>query len=85
MIFCELTLAIYTPSIHRRRTGGPGGAVQWGVRVDLCGISQSALWLQGIILSSLYYYHLFFVRLSLCNNDIYDICDIYLYTLCHYM
>jgi hypothetical protein len=28
---------------------------------------------------------IYFVRLPLCNNDIYDICDIYLYTLCYYM
>jgi hypothetical protein len=28
---------------------------------------------------------IYFVRLPLCNNDIYDNCDIYLYTLCHYM
>jgi hypothetical protein len=28
---------------------------------------------------------IYFLRLLLCNNDSYDICDIYLYTLCHYM
>jgi hypothetical protein len=58
---------------HRRRTGGPGGVVLWGVRVDLGGVSQSALWRQGIILSSLYLLSFIFVRLPLCNNDIYDI------------
>jgi hypothetical protein len=58
MIFCELTLAIYNPP-HRRRTGGPGGDLQRGVRAYLGGISQSTLWHQGIILSLLYCSHLF--------------------------
>jgi hypothetical protein len=58
MIFCELTLAICKPP-HMKRTGGPGGALQRGVRTYLGGISQLALRRQGIIFSSLYCFHLF--------------------------
>jgi hypothetical protein len=57
MIFCELTLVLYTP--HRRRTCGLGGAVQRGVRLDLGGVSQSTLWRHGWTLSLFYIYHLF--------------------------
>jgi hypothetical protein len=74
-------LLSHTP--HRRRTGGQRGATQWRVRLDLGGVSQSALWRQRIIFSSLYF--IIFVRLSLCNKYIYDIYNIYLYTLCYYM
>jgi hypothetical protein len=71
MIFCELTLAIYKPP-HRRWTGGPGGATQWGVRLDLGGVSQSTLWRQGWILVR-FIFIFYFVRLSLCNKYFYDI------------
>jgi hypothetical protein len=58
MIFCELTLAIYKPP-HRRRIGGPGGALQLGVRAHLGGVSRSTLWRQGLMFSLLYCSHLF--------------------------
>jgi hypothetical protein len=53
MIFCELTLAIYKAP-PQERTGGLGGAAQRGVRFDLGGVSQSALWRHGWTLSSFY-------------------------------
>jgi hypothetical protein len=57
---------------HRRRTGGPGGAAQRGVRLDLGGVSQSTLWRQGCTLVR-FIFIFYFVRLSLCNNYFYDI------------
>jgi hypothetical protein len=72
MIFCELTLAIYNPPPHRRRAGGPGGAPQQGVRLDLGGVSQSTLWRQGWTLVRLIFIF-YFVRLPLCNKYFYDI------------
>ena len=70
MIFCKLTLAIYNPP--RRRTGGPGGAAQGGVQLDLGGVSQSTLWRQGWTLVR-FIFIFYFVRLSLCNKYFYDI------------
>jgi hypothetical protein len=70
MNMCELTLAVSPPHL----------------RLSTClgGVSQSALWRQGIIFSSLILSFIF-VRLPLCNKYIYDIYDIYLYALCYYM
>ena len=72
MIFCELTLAIYKLPPHRRRTGGPEGAAQRGVRLDLGGVSQSTLWRQGWTLVC-FMFIFYFVRLPLCNKYFYDI------------
>jgi hypothetical protein len=71
MIFCELTLAIYKLP-HRRRTGGPGGAAQRGVRIDIGGVFQSTLWRQGYTLVR-FIFIFYFVRLPLCNKYFYDI------------
>jgi hypothetical protein len=65
MNMCELILAVSHP--HRRRAGGRRGATQWRVRLDLVGVSQSTLWRQRIIFSSLYVI-IYFVRLPLCNS-----------------
>jgi hypothetical protein len=60
------------PHPHRRRTGGPRGAAQRGVRLDLGGVSQSTLWRQGwtLVRFILIFY---FVRLPLCNKYFDDI------------
>jgi hypothetical protein len=71
---CELTLAVSHP--HRRRTCGPRGATQRGVRFDLGGVSKLTLWRQGWTL--IQFIIIFnFVRLPLCNKYS-DYCDIYL-------
>jgi hypothetical protein len=57
---------------HRRRTSGPGGAAQQGVRLDLGGVSQSTLWRQGWTLVH-FIFIFYFVRLPLCNNEFYCI------------
>jgi hypothetical protein len=57
---------------HRRRTGGPGGAAQRGVRLDLGGVSQSTLWRQGWTLVR-FIFIFYFVRLPLCNKYFYGI------------
>jgi hypothetical protein len=57
---------------HRRRTCGPGGAAQLGVRLDLGGVSQSTLWRQGWTLVC-FIFIFYFVRLLLCNKYFYDI------------
>jgi hypothetical protein len=69
---------------HRRRTGGPGGASQRGVRLDLGGVSQSTLWRHGWTLVrfiSIFY----FVRLPLCNNYFMMLWHLSLYTLLFYV
>jgi hypothetical protein len=71
MNICEVTLAASQPP-HRRRTGGLGGAAQWGVRLDLGGISQSTLWCQGWTLVR-FMFIFYFVRIQLCNKYFYDI------------
>jgi hypothetical protein len=53
-----------------RRTSGPGGAAQRGVRFDLGGVTQSTLWRQGWTLVRFIFS---FLRLPLCNNYFYDI------------
>jgi hypothetical protein len=57
---------------HKKRTGGPGGAAQRGVRLDLGGVSQSTLWPQGWTLV-FFIFIFYFVRLPLCNKYFYDI------------
>jgi hypothetical protein len=54
-------------TLHRRRTGGSRGAAQWGVWLDLGGVSQLTLWRQGWILVRLIFIF-YFVRLPLCNK-----------------
>jgi hypothetical protein len=75
-------LLSHTP--HRRRTSGSRGATQWGVRLDLGGVSQSTLWRQGWTLVC-FIFIFYFVRLPLCNKYSDDIVTFYLYTLCYYM
>ena len=65
MIFVSSHLRYINP--HRRRTGGPGGAAQRGVRLDLGGVSQSTLWRQGRTLVR-FIFIFYFVRLPLCNK-----------------
>jgi hypothetical protein len=57
---------------HRRRTGGPGGAAQRGIRLDLGGVAQLTLRHQGWTLVR-YIFIFYFVRLPLCNKYFYDI------------
>jgi hypothetical protein len=62
----------YINPTYKRRTCGPRGAAQRGVRLDLGGISQSTLWRQGWTLVR-FIFIFYFVRLSLCNKYFYDI------------
>jgi hypothetical protein len=62
----------YINPLYRRRSGGPGGAAQRGVQLDLGGVSQSTLWHQGWTLVR-FIFIFYFVRLPLCNNYFYDI------------
>jgi hypothetical protein len=55
-----------------RRIGGPGGAAQRGVWLDLGGVSQSTLWRQGWTLVC-FIFIFYFARLPLCNKYFYDI------------
>jgi hypothetical protein len=66
------TCDIQPPHTHRRRTGGPGGAAQRGVRLDLGDVSQSTLWRQGWTLVR-FIFIFYFVRLLLCNKYFYGI------------
>jgi hypothetical protein len=70
--FVSSHLQYITPLTHRRRTGGPGGAGQRGVRIDLGGFSQSTLWRHGWTLVR-FIFIFYFVRLPLCNKLFYDI------------
>jgi hypothetical protein len=57
---------------HSRRTGGPGGAAQRGVWLDLGGVSHSTLWRQGWTLVR-FIFIFYFARLPLCNKYFYGI------------
>src|SRR5687767_14122623 len=82
MIFCELTLAIYKPPhTHTQENRWPRRRFTMRSMSCLGGVSQSALWCQGIIISSFIVIIYFCNTLPRCNN----ICDLYLYTLGHYM
>jgi hypothetical protein len=59
-------LLSHTP--HKRRTGGSGGATQWGVRSDLGCVSQLTYWCQGWSLVRFIFIFYFVIRLSLCNK-----------------
>jgi hypothetical protein len=58
-------LLSHTP--HRRSTGGSRGATQWGVWLDLGGVSQLTLWRQWWTLVC-FIFIFYFVRLPLCNK-----------------
>jgi hypothetical protein len=65
MNVCELTLAVSHP--HGRRTCGSRGATQWGVRLDLGGVSLLTLWCQRWTLVR-FIFIFYSVRLPLCNK-----------------
>jgi hypothetical protein len=69
---------------HRRRIGGLRGVTQWGVQLDLGGVSQSTLWRQGWTLVH-FIFIFYFVRLPLCNkysDDIVTFISIHCYYMC---
>jgi hypothetical protein len=71
----------HTP--HRRRTGGSRGATQWGIWLDLGGVSESTLWRQGWTLVH-FIFIINFVRLPLCNKYSDDIVT-FIFIHCYYM
>jgi hypothetical protein len=65
---CVSSPLLSHPPPHRRRTGGSGGATQWGVWSDLGGVSHLTLWRQGWSLVCFIFIFYFVIRLPLCNK-----------------